>query len=360
MKTLCTHPATTYSGACDRAHMGRRRGAGGGSVHFVELACKGTIASGARTDLPPFLGATLRGAFGHVLKSLVCQVAHGQCSRCFLRTACPYSTIFEGLGAPERPVMRRYERVPQPFVLLVPGPDEPARGEADGGDADELHWGIRLFGPARRYWPYTIHAFQTAGEQGLGARRLKVDLRQVRDANSGEVVWADSEAPTVPEPQPLAMEQEMAELPADPDEPCTLRWRFHTPVRLRHNGQLNPRDLDGLSLLLAARRRYRAMARCYEHEPGPPESIAVPDVDDVSEPWLDADSFQTLECRLHRWGFDRWSGRQRRRMRLEGLTGELVVRGPWGRAGSALAAAPALHLGKATSFGFGRVGWERV
>ncbi len=46
------------------------------------------------TILPPFLGTTLRGAFGNALKSIVCSVAHGECHRCLLDDRCLYPTRF--------------------------------------------------------------------------------------------------------------------------------------------------------------------------------------------------------------------------------------------------------------------------
>ena len=75
---------------------------------------------GERRALPPFLGPTLRGAFGSLLKQTVCQVTHGQCDRCLLKYVCPYTVIFEGMPPEDRSVMRKYPRVPQPFVLRTP------------------------------------------------------------------------------------------------------------------------------------------------------------------------------------------------------------------------------------------------
>jgi hypothetical protein len=45
--------------------------------------------------LPPFLGSTLRGAFGAALKKVFCFVPHGECGRCWFYEACPYQYIFE-------------------------------------------------------------------------------------------------------------------------------------------------------------------------------------------------------------------------------------------------------------------------
>lgn len=45
--------------------------------------------------LPPFLGSTLRGAFGHALKAIACSMGHADCSRCFLVERCLYPRLFE-------------------------------------------------------------------------------------------------------------------------------------------------------------------------------------------------------------------------------------------------------------------------
>jgi hypothetical protein len=296
----------------------------------------------SRAALPPFLGTTLRGAFGFVLKKLVCQVAHGQCGRCLLRSVCPYSTIFEGMGPPERRIMRKYPRVPQPFVLVVPGPRETASEAED----DRLRWGVRLFGPAMTYWPYVVHAFETAGEEGVGRNRVRFRLERVTDAIAGEPLVTGAEE-TGAEPSALRIpEQADGEMP---EGPCTLRWRFETPLRIRHGRRLNPAELDPFALVLAGRRRHDLMQHFYGEG----------DADGGREnPWLDAERFETVASDIRPWGFERYSRRQRRRMRLDGLLGEATIRGPWHEVGAWLMAADRLHLGKATSFGFGRVRWE--
>ena len=129
---------------------------------FVELGFEAELA-GSRRTLPPFTGATLRGGFGWLLKQTVCQVSHGNCERCLLKAACPYPAVFEGLPPAERDIMRKYPRIPQPFVILT----DPVTPETEQADCGTLRWGVRLFGPATRFWPYVVHTFQTAGEQGL-------------------------------------------------------------------------------------------------------------------------------------------------------------------------------------------------
>jgi hypothetical protein len=306
-------------------------------MKYVEL---GFVAKTRPTDreLPPFLGATLRGALGIVLKQTVCQVAHGMCDECLLRIACPYPMIFEGLAPIERAVMRRYDYVPQPFVLLVTGPNEPRR------QAGQLKWGIRLFGSAARYWPYVVHTFTIAGERGIGSSRTQYDIEHVTDGLGGDPVCVcgnfSGNYPTL-----RTIDWQRDDFP----DYCALRWRFSTPLRIRENGN-SIRSVDGLGVLLAGRRRFEIMRHFY----GDDEEAPLPEPTERFE----ADAFVTRCSSLQSWGFSRYSGRQHRRMALNGLIGDLVIEGPWGRTGQWLHAVSVLHLGKATSFGFGRVLWE--
>ena len=231
--------------------------------------------------------------------------------------------------------MRRYDKIPQPFVLLLLEPQE------NGVASPTLTWGVRLFGEACRYWPYLVHVYQTAGERGLGRHRLQYQLRQVTDRVGKAQLWSPDRAQAA-EPATGHVSPGTA---VQPDR-CPLRWTFHTPVRLP---QVSGR-LTGIDLVLAGRRRFQIMDYFY----------GVSEKERARQPseYVDADDFSTLASRLRPWRLQRYSGRQRRRMTLDGLVGEIVIEGPWGQSGKWLQAVPLLHLGKATSFGFGRVTWE--
>ena len=303
-------------------------------MHFVELQFEAELAD-SRSNLPPFLGATLRGALGRLLKQTVCQVAGGNCEPCLLQTICPYPAVFEGLAPSERDFMRKYPRVPQPFVLIVPSPDDVA------DESRMLTWGIRLFGSAERYWPYVIHIFNVCGELGIGRRRCRYRLNRVTDGRQGAPLWSEGRSHKI---EPVSRKIAVTRLP----ERCALRWRLETPLRIKRNGRWRSGRLEGLDLLLAGRRRFQIMN--YFYGDGAPEDGQ----------WCGREAFVTRDQSLQAWGFRRYSGRQKRRMNLHGLIGEAVIEGPWGRVGRWLHAVKSIHLGKATSFGFGRVDWEVV
>ncbi len=310
------------------------------AVNYVEIALVAEFEAPS-PDLPPFLGATLRGTLGYLLKRAVCQMAHGRCDRCLLQRACPYPAVFEGLPPSGRTMMRKYPAIPQPFVLLLPAPGE--HWWEDG----RLRWGVRLFGPAISYWPYVVHTFQLAGSTGIGRRRWHYRLIRVTDGLDGPVIWSADESESQ---QPTVRRIEQPTSDRIPER-CALRWRFHTPVRVRKDGRSAAVSIDGLQLLLAGRRRYHILSHFYGDG-----VIAQPHREDRFE----RGDFLTRSTSLRKWGFSRYSGRQKRRMNLSGLIGEITIEGPWGRSGPWLPAVPLIHLGKATSFGFGRVEWEIV
>lgn len=231
--------------------------------------------------------------------------------------------------------MRKYPTVPQPFVLVVPSLYSELPSQ-------QLTWSIRLFGPACRYWPYLVFAYQRIGEEGLGKNRVRYTLDQVSDAFSGQVIWGSGTS-AVREPGRRAVE---TTTPL-PSAHCVLRWVFHTPLKLRLAGK----NLSGLDLVLAGRRRYEIMEYFY----GSGANSGRHD-----EPRFAEGDFTTREVSLKRWNLRRFSGRQKQLVEFYGLVGEMTIEGPWGLCGEWLHAIPILHLGKATSFGFGQVSWEVV
>ncbi len=285
-----------------------------------------------------YLGPTLRGAFGRALKNAVCQMKHGECERCLLLDACPYPAIFD--GRPPRHLREAWSSpaLPQPFVLEVAPPD------AWDGAATDLRWGLRLFGPAAAWSPYVVEAFLRMGRRGVGGKRTPFELVRVLDGITGEEVWQQG-AETMTPPVPTALAG------VAPPSPGPLRWRFETPLHVREESE-ERRDVDGLGLVVAGRRRWQLLERFY--------GDAVPRVPQPTQRRLAEREFTTLQSSLRPWGIVRFSGRQQRRVQLSGLVGEMVIDGPWHEAGPWLGVAAAIHLGKYSSFGFGRVTWERA
>ena len=309
------------------------------SIPFADLFFLATLES-PRHGLR-YLGPTLRGAFGYVLKEAVCQVSHGQCEHCVLRQVCPYPTIFEGRPPEDRTLMRRYPAVPQPFVLVVAGPSD------WWGRPDELRWGLRLFGPARHQWPYLIEAFTRVGSRGIGRQRTRFDLKSVVDARSGQAVWSAGETTLR-----NVTQEDQAHHGKPPPNSDVLRWTFETPVHIRQNGDFAS-SLGGLSLVLAGRRRWDILRYLYSSQERSENATNA-------GAHLKASDFEVLESSLKPWSIRRYSGRQGKKVPLRGLIGQIVIRGAWDQAGDWLRYIQQIHLGKHGSFGFGRGTWAAL
>ncbi|MCA9013006.1 MAG: CRISPR system precrRNA processing endoribonuclease RAMP protein Cas6 [Planctomycetaceae bacterium] len=312
-------------------------------LSFVELKFQGLTDH--PDSMPEFSGIPIRGALGHLLKQIVCQSPHGECSICLLKSACPYPAVFEGLPPANRTFMTKYPQIPQPFVLAV---DEPALP----GSQSNFCFSVRLFGSAIRYWPYVCHTFFKAGEAGLGRNRTVIKWLQVGGAAEGKSVWsADSAEWSEPEVRTAGSSNVIC--PNGQADVQRLRWKFITPLNMPSvDLKRRPEEL-GLQLYLGGKRRWDTLQHFYG---APTDALAI----QPSDRRFDAEEFRTLHSEFRPWAATRFSGRQQRRMTVQGLTGEAVIEGPWGQTGVWLNAIPVIHVGKKTSFGFGRVEWEMI
>ena len=147
--------------------------------------------------LPPFLGSTLRGAFGTALKKVFCFVPHGECERCWFFEACPYQYIFESpnlIPANENhQLLKGQKEVPQPFIMIPPKPKRKAElkkintkskivnfNEDYAGShfsrGENLEFSILLVGKSVNYWAQILVAVRLLAEYGLGERRVPFTL----------------------------------------------------------------------------------------------------------------------------------------------------------------------------------------
>ena len=69
--------------------------------------------------------------------------------------------------------MRKYTAAPHPFVLRFP---------QSKTQVDFLYTlDVVLFGHGQRYFPYIVHALQTAGNNGIGGQRQLFSLQKIDD-----------------------------------------------------------------------------------------------------------------------------------------------------------------------------------
>lgn len=283
---------------------------------------------------PPFPGALLRGALGNALRYMVCGRSSSD-DPCPPDRQCAYCALFETRSADAAIWTAGQNRAPHPFAWIVPWQDW------DGYAAD-----LVLFGRASELWGPVLAALVRAARRGLGPDRVPTEVASVSclDARWNEVARVAAER-TEGEFGPYSAHDAIAYRV----ESCRGRsivFRALSPVRLKVRGKWADR-LEPRTVAVAAARR--AAALVYHHGGG--DSLGPPR--DVLDRLGHEEPAATPS-----WVWQeatRYSSRQARRHKLGGVTGEAVYR-EMNEAGLYLVSTAAeLGLGKAVSFGLGRL-----
>ena len=302
------------------------------SLAVAEITWKGHFLDNGH--LPAFRGATLRGALGHHLRNTVCNSFQRKCSECFLRYQCAYSLFFEGTAAEDRKIMRLYDNAPQPFMFLLD-----SRDKTDIQRNDPFVFGMRIFGGAVGLFPYVAFSMFEAGKKGLGQAQLRFETDSIEQ--EGTILYEKGETTSR---QPRVKEISVV----NPVESAkAVQVTLLTPLRIRNEGHTAKR-LSFLDIAKAALRRFTIMTAFYGDGNLP------------SQEWSHhvlqlAERVVTLTDSLRPFGFDRYSGRQERSVRLDGVLGDIVFRDVPPELLWLLRIVEVIGLGKSTSFGFGRI-----
>ncbi len=321
--------------------------------------------------LPSFPGSAWRGAFGHALKKTVCVVRNTPCNQCMLKNACAYSYVFETPPPANAEKMRKYTAAPHPFVLQFPEPaakfkdsvyypslpsgintvdlkpspkgEDWVRGNKNKECIDPLQTNysldVILFGHGQRYFPYIIHALQTAGLDGIGGHQQIFSLQQIDDIDLnglGETIYQNGELKP----------QQPAESISIPTMPTQIEIIFHTPLRIKQDSKnLATREFNFGAFFGNLLRRISMIS--YFHTDTPLET-------DFAALTAHARTVQFNSQQLKWYDWTRYSSRQQTEMNMGGLIGSVSLDmqgleafwpylwlGQW------------THAGKGTSMGMG-------
>ncbi len=287
-------------------------------------------------ELPRYKGSTIRGAFGHALKRVTCALRREDCGSCLLADTCPYCLIFE------TPPSRHGPRGPTPSHPFVIEPPETTSEYFHPGDPLELR--LLLFGAANDLLPYFVYAFEQLGEVGLGrgirGHRGRVRLESVRCGD--ETIYSQADR-TLRRVKPVRLDLTDLDGLAGPVDRIALQ--LVTPLRLKRQNKMQA-DLPFHVLVRACFRRIADLAR-HADEP---------------EPGLDyqglvkrAEHIRITHHALKWFDWRRYSNRQQNEMFLGGIVGSVTYQGPLSEYFRLIRFAETVHLGKATTFGLGKV-----
>ncbi len=289
------------------------------------------FATDSAVRLPRYPGSAWRGAFGHALKKTVCVVRNTPCNQCMLKSACAYSYVFETPPPADTEKMRKYTAAPHPFVLQFPV-------TASASDTIyTLH--VILFGHGQRYFPYIVHALQTAGQDGIGGHQQIFNLQKIEDIDRqglNQIIYQNGEL----------RPQQPADSPAIPTMPNQIEITFNAPLRIKQdNKNIASRQFTFGAFFGTLLRRISMIS--YFHTCTPLEI-------DFAALTTQARTIQFSSQQLHWHDWTRYSSRQQTEMNMGGVIGKATLDmqnleaywpylwlGQW------------THVGKGTSMGMG-------
>jgi len=274
-----------------------------------------------------FLGATLRGGFGYVLKKTVCAAGRQSCERCILRNQCAYAWLFETFPHADAVRLRKYKHVPHPFAM------RPAQ------NGSRMLIELVLIGDAIRFLPYFIYTFDKLGATGLGKRRVRFSVQEAV-ADDQTVVYSARSPDAIAEnaaPRTLTIKPGRKRL-------GTVTLNFISPVVIRRESK--PLDrFDPVPFVTTLLRRVTNLNAFF----GENKTI---DID--PSPYIKAAESLACDSSMRPLPLRRFSTRQQQRIDYTGLVGTATLKGDVGTLTPLLKAGEILGVGKNTVFGFGR------
>ncbi len=288
-------------------------------------------------EFPAYKGSTLRGAFGHSFKKVVCALKTRQCGDCLLKQQCIYSYVFETPVPDNAAMMRKYPSAPHPFIILPPL-EEKRYYRLD----EKFEFILTLIGKSSDYLPYFIYAFAELGQKGIGRGGGRFSLFKVKEMDSMQEVYNSKDRT-----MKGSLKKESWK---DVVNKTTLRnngeitCRFLTPTRMKFNEDL-VLDLEFHIMFRNLLRRISTLSYFHcstEIEFNAPEMIEK------------AKKIEVTERNLVWNDWQRYSNRQQTKMNLGGFTGQITFKGDLEPFLPYIILGQYIHVGKGTSFGLGK------
>lgn len=278
--------------------------------------------------LEPFAGSTLRGGLAHAYQAAVCTREHRECRGCDAAPRCAYPPLFEPSPPADATRLRTLDQIPRAYVVEAPWFGGAAH-RFEPGDAFEI--GLVLFGTAVDRGDALVDALAALGRRGLGPARGRYRVDRVAAASA----------------DPASIAARVASL-ADATEGA-LTVRFTTPLRVKVEGRY-VREPAFVDVVRAALRRASSVIAFH----------CGGELDADFRGLIDAArAVSTRDATLARCALTRVSGRQARRIDMDGVVGH--ARYDAGHPAAIapflplLAAAEWLHVGKGAVMGLGQI-----
>jgi len=273
------------------------------AIHLPIGRYRATFTFAVPPRFSDFPGSAWRGALGYAFKRTVCATNRPSCADCLLYHTCLYPYFYDTPPAPDAARMRRYTTAPHPYVL------DP-EGVTENG---VYRLGFTLIGKSNRHLAVFLHALTRAAQSPKGVATNHFTLLAVEQERAlGRGAWQSIYRPG----QALT-----AAPPIEPDPPpvpegCTIE--FHTPLRVKRNGQrVNPEKFGFVDLFGNVLRRVSML--CAHHT----DTLLEIDFRGLMA------AARELSCETDLGWHDRvrYSARQKTVLRMGGVSGKIRITG---------------------------------
>jgi hypothetical protein len=236
----------------------------------------------------------------------------------------------------------RNSGIPHPFVI-----EPPLETRTAYRPGDFFIFDLILFGHVNHNLPYFVYAFEKMGMIGLGrklnGRRGKYQLEEVSCRN--RVIYTRTEKFLSPSDAVANLDFGDRQIQTGSGRSQTVKIKLITPLRLKFKNKYHAK-LPFHILVRSSLRRMSSLLNVYGH--GEPSLDYQKLVRKAEEIEAASDSIRWADWR-------RYSFRQDAAMLMGGLTGEVVYRNMPGDYLPFLTFAEAVHLGKQSAFGLGKI-----
>lgn len=298
-----------------------------------------TIEAKNQLILPYYKGSTFRGAFGSAFRRVVCALRRQDCTSCMLRTSCIYAYVFETSPDNNTTIMgmRSYTSIPHPFVI-----EPPLESDRTYEEGDKISFSLLLIGKAVDYLPYFVFTFEEMGKIGIGKKRGTYELLRVETENDYPVYSCEDRTIRATSSKECTIDERF--IFTDKNQ-ISLTITFITPARISHGRHLTVSP-DFNILILSLLRRLNLLH--YFH--GNKREVGWDHKSIIAA----AETVRLEKNQTRWWDWERYSTRQRERMKMGGLIGEALYKGDIEPFLPILYAGEIFHIGKGTSFGLGK------
>lgn len=292
-------------------------------LHFTVVFTEDTV-------MPKYKASALRGGMGEMLLRANC-ISDRNCAVCGFEPECVV----------RRTMYSKFERRPEfvtsgesvGYVLECENYTEVFRA------GDEMEFCLLLFGRTIVYFNLFLQAFYALGMCGIGKYKSRFQVASVANSKKESILEGNNDI-YMQRYQVMNVADYVAYRMGGAGSGAVCEMVFKTPLALKYQGEMLREFHMEAIIKSAARRIY--MLDCYEGlDAGPYESAPgqVPEM---------------LSQKARHIAVPRYSSTQDSKMVLHGIEGSVAFEAPGEDVLALLYAGELLHIGKNTSFGFGR------